>query len=215
MSIHQPIDFGRRSIPMPPPPYAVPEASAHPASSVSCSALLRSDARIGAEEREMRRYIGDIWPSYRDLWLRMQKASEPTTEFSLAAFCFSAAWLLYRKLYVLAVTIIGAGLAIGFVAPKLALIFNLTSCVIIGLYGKSLVVQRATLTIADAHSRGLSPGETALRIEKAGGTNLFGSIVVTTVLLVVTVMAGVGGARQKPEPPFDELPGAVLRKSLI
>jgi hypothetical protein len=165
---------------------------------------------VAAGEMEMMRYIGANWPKYRDLWHEMRGGSELKLSFSFPAFFLTVFWMLYRKLYAQAFAVIGLGFAFSFVAPKRVWLFNIATSAAFGFFGKSLVVQRAMKTVVNIKNMGLSNGEAALRIEKAGGTNLFAPIAMSIVFFVFGLIAGAAVVAKKAI--AEKAPSAVMRK---
>ncbi len=151
-------------------------------------------AGASADETEMMRYLGGNWPKYRTLWRSMNNGADLKMSFSFAAFFFTTFWLLYRKLYAWAFGIFGAGVAIGFIIPNKAWLFQIVASAVLGLYGKALVVRRGMSTVENLKSMGLSTGEAALRIEKAGGTNFVAAVSVAVLFGLIGVVGAVGAA---------------------
>jgi hypothetical protein len=217
MSQQQSVSFGRRGVPAPrayTPTSAAPSLPSQQPLKFSYAELAGSEssgAGLISGEMEMMRYIGANWPKYRNLWHDMKGGSEFKISFSFAAFFLTFFWLLYRKLYAQAFAVFGLGAAFGFVAPKQVWLFNLAASAAFGLYGKSLVVQRAMKTVSNIKSMGLSNGEAALRIEKAGGTNLFAPLAMVVAVFILGFFVGIVGAAKKAA--MDKSPTAIMRKS--
>lgn len=207
MSQQQTVTFGRRGAPA-----ARIQASASPtareairaepaiATPAISYAELMGSGNLGAssaDEMDMMRFIGGNWPKYRDLWREMKGGGDLKVSFSIAGFFLTTFWMLYRKLYAAAFLSFAASIAFSFIAPKHTWVFTVALCLVTGLYGKALVIQRAIKTVDNIKSMGLSNGEAALRIERAGGVNLVAPLTMAGLFFVIGLVAGAAVVAKK------------------
>jgi hypothetical protein len=196
----QPVTFGRRGVRRPPAGGGLAETRnrAGALASVACDArgdaasLLDADPDAhAATEEQMARFIGSNWEKYRDLWLGMTYDGALKPSFSIDAFAYSTFWLLYRRLYVAAVTTILLHVGVVFLWPGYLHIFEIGLSLCLGFWGKAMVVRRAMSTIDAIERSSQSSHEAALRvdlrIENAGGVDLISPAIAMTMLAAVVV----------------------------
>lgn len=182
MTPQQPATFGRRGlartaprrtapvpVPSPGPRLAAPEDLA-PA--LTYDALLHDDRREDADEARMRRFIGPNWPDFEGLWRDTRTGDRLIPSFSGAAFSFSIAWLIYRRLYTAAAVAVAVEICITRLSPVSSTLVDLLLCLAIGAFGKALVVRKGLRTIGAIAGEGLPHGVAAARIERRGGVRL-------------------------------------------
>lgn len=228
MAQQQTVTFGRRGLAAARPAMTLPGAAPAAAvgdgltlpGAVSLDYLLghaESVPESAADETDMMRFIGANWPKYRELWRSMRLGGELRVSFSFAAFFFATLWLLYRKLYAYAFASFGLAFIAGFVAPKQGWIISLAIHIACGLFGKSLVVQRAMETIRNIRAMGMGGEGTTLRIERAGGTNwiapaALGSLLFLFFFLVFSVGVAIGMKQAVEKGQMQRTGAGVTRK---
>lgn len=167
-------------------------------------AVAALDSRVAlVGEAEMMLAIGPRWPAYRLTWIAMRDAPGLRPDFSFAAFFGQGLWLLYRKNYAAFFAFGAVSLAASYAMPGqrgggvagLAgeLLIMVALALLLGLFGKSLVVMRAMRIVARVKAQNLSPGETAGLIARRGGVSLVAPIVATLVVFLL-IFALLGGA---------------------
>lgn len=138
-----------------------------------------------ADDLEMSLFIGPNWGRYRDLWRAMKGNGALKSSFSIEAFSFSWLWLLYRRLNGAAAAVLGCELAVTFFSPAYFPLVQFALCLLVGLWGKALVIQRGMETIAVIARSGLSSSAARIRVERLGGTRLLPPLVVSLLLPLV------------------------------
>ncbi|WP_363346922.1 DUF2628 domain-containing protein [Methylocystis echinoides] len=161
----------------------------------------RGSAAYGANETQMRWFIGPGWEDYRDLWLQMKHDGALRPGFSFDAFFFSSLWLFYRRLYAPALAATGFECAVMGLSPSNFSVWQFLLSLGVGFFGKSLVIRRGMKTIGALAESGRSSGQTALRIEQAGGTRLLAPVASTALLASVTFALDVGRQIDGSTPP--------------
>jgi hypothetical protein len=145
------------------------------------------------DEADMRRYIGPNWPKYRNLWLVMKDVPTLVPSRCYAAAAFSSLWLLYRKRYALAFGVMALQLVVTFALPDFGGLIDLAVALILGRYGKSIVVRDGLVAIARIRAAtGAADDDSYSRIVRAGGTNIVAPI--AGALIAAALIAGMSVA---------------------
>jgi hypothetical protein len=145
------------------------------------------------DEADMRRYIGPNWPKYRDVWLAMKGEPSLVPSRSLAAAIFTSLWLLYRKRYMLALAVMALQVVAAFGLLDLGGLIDLAIAVILGRYGKSIVVRDGVAAIATIRSVTGAEDDVYLQIVRAGGTNIIAPIVGASLVSALVASVFVAG----------------------
>jgi hypothetical protein len=145
------------------------------------------------DEADMRRYIGPNWPKYRNLWLVMKDQPTLLPSRCYTAAAFSSLWLLYRKRYALAFGVGALQLVVSFALPDFGGLIDLAVALILGRYGKSIVVRDGLVAIARIRgATGAADYDIYSRIVRAGGTNIAAPI--AGALVAAALIAGMSAA---------------------
>jgi hypothetical protein len=159
------------------------------------------------DEADMRRYIGPNWPKYRDLWLAMKGAPAYVPSRCYAAAVLTSLWLLYRKRYALAFGVMALQLIVTFTLLDFGGLIDLAIALVLGRYGKSIVVRDGLAAIARIRgATGAADDDGYSRIVRAGGTNIVAPI--AGALIAGALIAGLFVANWRflvasGEPPGD------------
>jgi hypothetical protein len=156
----------------------------------------RSAARD--EEADIRRFVGANWQGYRALWLAMKDAPTLAPSRSYPAAAFTFLWLLYRRRYGLALTVMALQFGVAFAAPLFAAPLDLVVALFFGRYGKALVVRDGLAAIARIRGERNVGDDAELNIARAGGTSVLapiaGALFVCWALLAASGVGALIGA---------------------
>jgi hypothetical protein len=139
------------------------------------------------DEEAMRAYVGPNWGAYKRLWRRMREAPGFFPAFGLGPALFGGVWLIFRKLYVIGFSVVAIETTLAayavFYAPFAALIFR----VLIGRYGKALVLIEGANAMARVVTEEPEPSARLYRLSKEGGVAW---MTATLTLLALVATAG-------------------------
>ena len=121
----------------------------------------------------MRAFIGPNWRAFERLWRRDRPRPRLRSSLGVGPVLFGAAWLVYRKRYLLGFGFVGAEMGTAFLAPIFALVISLILRVFVGRYGRSIVLKAGAAEVARVRSSG-APADAQLRqLRRAGGVTLW------------------------------------------
>ena len=129
--------------------------------------------RVLDDEEAMRAYIGPNWGAYQALWERDHLRPGLRASLGLGPMLFGATWLIYRKRFLLGLVFVAAEATTAYFAPLFAILIGLMLRVVVGRYGKSLVLKAGAGEIAREQSSGAATGLRLRRLRRAGGVTLW------------------------------------------
>jgi hypothetical protein len=189
--------FGRRVVAQPAPNAAAEATTQDGAATVPHREAYDVGTAIAIED-ELATFIGPNAETYLRAY-RLSGASKalaPPSPLSWrlsgadrlwAGFFFPVPWLFYRKLYGHGSAALAATLVCALLGSSLAsAVVGIAISSLVMRYGKRLYVERALNAVALADQRGLSGGERASYLRRAGGLSTLG-LVVGLLLLVVPI----------------------------
>ena len=161
----------------PPPenPYASP--TSEPSGS-------RSAPTDSLAERDLRAFVGENADYYLHKWRPLLRRQGTGAGFNWAAFFLFYLWLVYRKMYLVAVAIYAILLMVsiaedvvflGFHAdtttPQIAQVVALVAAIVCGAFGNRWYLSYARKAIRKVRSHGLEEDAVAEALAKRGGTS--------------------------------------------
>lgn len=156
-----------------------------------CGASLSASGEGGGiDESRVANFVGNNQPYYVTKW-KMMKGSGSKVSWNWSSFLMNTYWLMYRKLYVVAVIKFVVDIVLSMLGT-LGMVASLALWVCMGLFGNYLYFQNMEKCFREADM--LNEGERAVYLSKKGGTTIV-PVVILLVLYVVTILLiGIGVA---------------------
>jgi hypothetical protein len=140
-------------------------------------------ARSAEDEKELKAFVGDEADYYLKAWIKGGRVS-----FNWAAFLFSAPWLLYRKMYGVAVVFLLAGIALVAVLPEIVVTFGFA--LLCGFYGNWLYYRQARRVVRQVRLQEPVEDTRVKILARRGGTSPIAVFVLLLIILLGPLFTG-------------------------
>lgn len=135
-------------------------------------------------------FVGNNQPYYVTKW-KMMKKSGSKVSWNWSSFLLNTYWLMYRKLYVVAVIKFVVDLILGQLGT-FGTVASLALWVCMGLFGNYLYFQNMEKCLREAEA--LNEGERAIYLSKKGGTTIVPVVIMLVLYVALILIISVGVA---------------------
>lgn len=140
------------------------------------------------DESRVASFVGNNQPYYVTKW-KMMKGSGSKVSWNWSSFLLNTYWLMYRKLYVVAVIKFVVDIILTMLGTVGA-IASLALWVCMGLFGNYIYFQHMEKCLREADM--LNEGERAVYLSKKGGTTIVPVIILLVLYIAMILLIAVG-----------------------
>lgn len=133
-------------------------------------------------ERLLECYVGSNYGYYSKKW-HGESWERSFTSWNWAAFFFGSEWMLYRKMYGMAIGLVLIRMALAFFLPYLYWLSSLVIGICVAIYGNSWYYKKA-MAEAD-RARREDPMRAEEILQKRGGTNIAIVLIIEIASLIL------------------------------